>query len=207
MMRQIFVLVLLVTASVIPVARADDTEARLREALRTATGQLRAAEDERTLLAAKLSVAEKERDALKAQVAATTKELASAKQQSAEQTQTIAALENGMTERAAVVEQVQGALGQCHTAYQEAVTTGQSIEAARRQLTVDLQAQTRRAESCESKNIELFKVGSEILDAYGNVDFGDVLEKREPFLGLKRVELETLVQDYKDKLLDGKVAQ
>jgi chromosome segregation ATPase len=207
MMRRIFVLTLLMTTSFVSVAHAEETEARLREALRTATGQLRAAEDERTLLAAKLSVAEKERDALKAQIAAVTKELVSAKQESAEQAQAITALENGLTERTTVIEQIQGALGQCRTAYQGAVTTGQSIEAARQQLTVDLEAQIKRAESCEAKNIELFRVGSEILDAYGNVDFGDVLEKREPFLGLKRVELETLVQDYKDKLLDGKVAQ
>lgn len=187
-------------------ALADqDTEARLREALRTATSQLRALEDERTALQARIAVAEKERDALKAQVAATRDQLANARKDTAAEAGKVAELETRASEQATALDRVQGVLGQCRTANDKAVTIGKSLEEEGRRLSAELDGQRGRAESCEAKNIELYRVGSEILDAYAGVGLGDVVATREPFLGLKRVELENLVQDYRDKLADGKV--
>lgn len=53
----------------------------------------------------------------------------------------------------------------------------------------------------ESRNLELYKVGKEVLDRYENFAFGRALLAREPFTSLSRVKLENLVQDYQDKLL------
>ena len=206
-MRRAVIPALMIAISLIAPALADsDTEAKLREALRTATAQQRALEDERTVLQAKLSVAEKERDALKAQIAGLATQLGNAKKETVEQASAVARLETQVAEQTASIDKVRGVLGQCRTSYQKAMTEGQNLEAARKQLVGELDGQTRRAEACEVKNVQLYKVGSEILNAYADTDFADVVGGREPFLGLKRVELETLVQDYKDKLLDGKVA-
>lgn len=205
-MRRAVIPALLIAISVITPVFADDTEARLREALRTATAQQRALEDERTVLQAKLSVAEKERDALKGQITALTTQLGNAKKETVAQASAVAQLESQVAEQTASIDKVQGVLGQCRSSYQKAMTEGQALEEARKQLVGELDAQTQRAAGCEAKNVQLYKVGSEILDAYADTDFADVVGGREPFLGLKRVELETLVQDYKDKLLDGKVA-
>lgn len=184
-----------------------DNETRLREALRNATSQLRSLEDERTVLQAKLSVAEKERDALKAQVTTATRQLADSKKETAEQAGVAAGLEAQVAEQAATTDKVNGMLGQCRTSYQKATAAGQVLEETGKKLSADLAGQTARAERCEAANIELFKVGNEILDAYENKDLGDVLGNDEPFTGLKRVEMENLIQDYKDKLLDRKITQ
>jgi len=58
---------------------------------------------------------------------------------------------------------------------------------------------------CRAKNKELFDIGTELLGAYDRKDLGDVLLAKEPFTGIKRVELETMIQDFKDRLADQRV--
>lgn len=50
------------------------------------------------------------------------------------------------------------------------------------------------------RNRELYDTGSEILNRYAELDFGDVISAREPFIQKGRVELENLVQSYEDAL-------
>lgn len=50
------------------------------------------------------------------------------------------------------------------------------------------------------RNRELYETGSEILQRYAEMDFGDVVSAREPFVQKGRVELENSVQDYEDAL-------
>jgi hypothetical protein len=56
----------------------------------------------------------------------------------------------------------------------------------------------------ETKNAELFKIGNEILNRYEKYSLGEALLAKEPFTGITRVKLETLVQDYQDKISDQK---
>lgn len=202
--RPLFALALAI-AAVGPAAADQETEAKLREALRTATGQLRGLEDERTGLQARLAVAEKERDALKAQVDAMKAQLAEARKATAAEAGKVAALETRSGEQASALDRLQGNLGQCRSATERAVGVGKAFEAEGQRLSAELDGESKRADACEAKNIQLYRVGREILDAYAGVGLGDVVATREPFLGLKRVELENLVQDYQDKLADSKV--
>ena len=48
-------------------------------------------------------------------------------------------------------------------------------------------------------------MGNDILDWLSKAGFGDALLAREPLIGIKRVELENIEQDYQDKLLDQRV--
>ena len=57
----------------------------------------------------------------------------------------------------------------------------------------------------ELKNLELYKTGREILTRYEKFGLGDAIGAKEPFVGLSRVKLENLVQDYKSKLLNQTV--
>jgi chromosome segregation ATPase len=61
---------------------------------------------------------------------------------------------------------------------------------------------TRKVSDLESKNLALFLVGNEILTRYQDFGLGTALTAKEPFVGSTRVKLETLVQDYQDKLSD-----
>jgi len=64
-----------------------------------------------------------------------------------------------------------------------------------------------RLQSCREKNGRLISLGEEILHLYETQDFRSLLvASYEPLLGLKRVELENLVQDYDDRLRDQDVA-
>lgn len=177
-------------------AWADEaTEARLREALRTAISQQRASEDERTRLTARAAEQEKQIQALKAD--------AEGKVQALERME--AEFNRILAQKGAAIADLNVSLGKWKTAQQEAAELARAKEAARVQLAALGARLTERAEACETKNAELFSVGNEILDRFASQDLGDVLAGKEPFLGLKRVELQNLVQDYQDKLLDQKL--
>jgi hypothetical protein len=60
----------------------------------------------------------------------------------------------------------------------------------------------RRVAYLETKNVQLFTLGNEILSRYENFSLGNAISAKEPFVGVTRVKLENLVQDYSDKLLD-----
>ena len=55
-------------------------------------------------------------------------------------------------------------------------------------------------QSCETKNIKMFEACKEVLSTYENTGVLDTLLKSEPILQFKSVEMETLVQEYEDKL-------
>ena len=56
----------------------------------------------------------------------------------------------------------------------------------------------------ETKNTNLFQIGSEILTRYEKFGLGEALAAKEPFVGTTRVKLENQVQGYEDKLLNQK---
>lgn len=205
-MRRLAAAVLVLLSAAAPAVADEATETRLREALRSATIQLRAAEDERTLLQAKLAAAEAARQALDAQVKAAAGKLAAAEQQAVVQAEAAGRLDADLAERAAALDKARGTIGQCRGALDQAKEAGRATAEARRNVAAQRDDQTRRAEACEAKNVQLYRLGEDLLDAYAKVGLGEVIARGEPFLGLKRVELENLAQDYQDKLLDGKVA-
>jgi hypothetical protein len=63
----------------------------------------------------------------------------------------------------------------------------------------------RRVDDQQRKNAEMYKIGSEVLERYANFALGKALLAREPFVGTTRAKLETLVQDYSDKLADARI--
>ena len=65
----------------------------------------------------------------------------------------------------------------------------------------DLQRQTKtELQSCESKNIKMYEATKALLKSYEKKDVFDTLLKSEPVLQLKTVEMETIIQEYEDKL-------
>ncbi len=56
---------------------------------------------------------------------------------------------------------------------------------------------------CESKNVKMYQGAKEIIDGYHgcqNKGIVDTLIESEPFLQIKNVEFETIIQEYEDKL-------
>ena len=92
------------------------------------------------------------------------------------------------------------------TGYNQYVDFANKTEAERAHLAVQVIMLKRLVVDRETKNMELFKTGSEILDRYENYSLGDALSAKEPFIGVTRAKLQEFVQDYKDKLDAEKIA-
>lgn len=194
-----------------PAVAQTELESKLREALRAATTQVRSLEDERATLIAKQSQLESELKTLKEQGSPTSAHAGIA----AQYEQVFA--ERELAYKAAVDEfnvrlqeerdqliRMQEAAQKWKAAHDETAAALKAKEREREGLETQLATSDAQIERCQAQNQELFKVGSEILDRYRNVGVTDVLATREPFLGLKRVELENLMQDYDDRLLDNR---
>lgn len=176
-------------------ARADADTDRLREALRSATAQTRALEDQRTALQAKIAEADREKAAMVAQITA-----AKAQVKEVEKTHREAVAE--FNER---LEDRNQTLEKWKSAYEEAATVARAKDAERSKFEGQAAAFKASTKSCVAKNALLTKVGRELLHRYEGVSFGDMVVVNEPLVGARRVQVQNLLQDYDDKLLEQKV--
>ncbi len=200
--RRLLVMLFFCAAALRPgPARAGESpvEARLRDALRTATAQLRAAEDEKARLQASEAALQKKVAALEAQLAAAAKPRGSPRAEAE-----LRALLAETTEEAAKLKE---GLARCETSAREAGEAGRAREQEQAQLVAQVGPLTHRLTTCEAKNAILHRTAREILDRYAHIGLGHVLGASEPFVGAKRVEIENLVQEYEDKLLEHEVTR
>ena len=178
---------------VLSVLAADQaaTENRMRDALRNTMLQLRSCENEKaTLQAAKAEADEVNKDL--------TTKVESLKVKSSK-------AEKVLTEQAADLEKFKAAIKNWQTAYQQVTDSAQKTEAERAKLAGKVIVLQRQVEDQERRNAALFKIGNEILTRYEHFGLGDALGAKEPFVGITRVKLQNLVQDYKDELVDQRI--
>ena len=184
----------------IPAAEPPPTvEIQLRERLRATMLQLRTVEAERVVLQQAQAQSADEKKALTERLEAITKEanasklaakaLDSFKTQVARQDQEIAQLKEQIESGRRAAE----------------VARNREAERAKRmdEIAIGLE---RLVADRQAKNLALYKIGNEILQRYQKFGLGDALGAREPFIGITRVKLQTLVQDYQDKLQNERTA-
>lgn len=196
------------------VLRADDaapspTETRLREALRNTMLQLRDAQNQIVTAQTAQAQSDKQNADLKAQVDAQAAQIKTLTDQSvadkAASDKTIEDLNSQVTDLTGQNGRLSDALKQWKDAYNQVAQLVTAKEAARAQLAAQAAALQRLVDDRESKNFALYQVGSEILTRYEQFSLGEAITAKEPFVGVSRVKLENLVQDYKNKLLDHAV--
>jgi hypothetical protein len=191
--------VLAAWAALQPSAASAETasEARLREALRTTTAQLRAAEDDRARLQASEAALKEELAKVKADAARRAaprvggRELEELRAKTAETAQRLA-------EQAEGNRKLTDALAQCQAGNQDATRGKADAEG-------ELRGVRERLAAAEATNARMYAVGKDVFDWLSRLGFGTALRAREPFLGLKRVELENAAQDYEDKLYEQRL--
>ncbi len=88
------------------------------------------------------------------------------------------------------------------TGYEEYAALAQRTEAERARLAKQALQLQQTVTDREAKNLALYQLGGEILARYEKAGVGDALLDKEPFIGVSRVKLQNLVQDYRDKLRD-----
>jgi hypothetical protein len=193
-----------VTLPVLGRAGESPTEAKLRDALRASTAQLRTAEDERAKAQASEAALQKKVQALEAQLAAA---LAAAKEAPRPRgnPRAEAELRSQLASKAEANQRLGELLSRCEAGAREQSEVSQAREKERAELASQVGPLGQLLTTCAAKNAILYRTAREILDRYANVGLGDVLSAKEPFIGAKRVQLQNLAQDYQDKLADQRV--
>jgi phage shock protein A len=173
-------------------ARADAaTEAKLRDALRATTSQLRALEDEKARW-------QKTEADLRAELETVRAQPAAAKTSDPEK-RAVASLNRRVNELTDANARLRASLGKCETATAPQPVPASSDE-ERKRLAGEVDGLRRELAGSQEKNQEMYRVSKELLAWLEKVGVGG-----EPFFGWKRNELENIAQDYGDKLLDQKV--
>lgn len=175
-------------------AHADQEGDRLREALRTATAQARAAEDQRAALQAKLTTAEQERERLRKQ-----NEAFRAQVKEAEQAyrQAVKDFNERLTER-------DDSLEKWKVAFAEAAGVARAKDAERAKFEAEATAFKASTKACEAKNVQLVKTANEVVTKYEAMDPFEKVLDHDPVFGLKRVEHQNAAQDFRDKIIEQK---
>ena len=184
-------------------AETSSGEARPRAALRSTTSQLRALEDERAGWKAREAEQQRALEALRAQLGAARQGAPKGgDRKRAELDRLLAAQVEEKAEQAAENARLSQSLAQCQGSTKDAA---EAAGKERDRLAAENQRLGERVKALEARNAGMYQVGKDILDWLSRVGVGGAIAAREPFLGLKRVELENIAQDYQDKLLEQKV--
>jgi chromosome segregation ATPase len=79
---------------------------------------------------------------------------------------------------------------------------GQSLERTRS----DLAGERRELATCVEKNAALAAIADDLLDRYRKVGVWEALRRREPFTGERRVEVDNLIEDARDRVAASRVS-
>lgn len=201
------VLVLMGTALPTSAQAPSPEEAKLRDALKGVTVQLRAAESEKAVAVAEKAAAEQKNADLTAQVEKLSKSLTTLSKDKAEAEEKAAAtqanLEGILAKKQEELTAYQKSLDKWKAAHSQISDIAKKKEAARSDFETKNAALERRVSDLRSRNLSLFTTANEILDRYRKFGLGQAISAREPFTGLTKVKLQNQVQEYSDKLLDN----
>jgi len=200
------ILALVLVCAVPGLAWADDaTETQLRAALQQATSQIADLENQVANLQAAQAPENAMIEALKAQVQALQKNTSAAPAAAkaappAGDAKELAALRRQLAADRAALATSQGQ-------YRSEAAAADAKARANARLTTEVAARDAAISSCDARNAVLFKLGNQILDAYGHKDdVFNVIASHEPFIGFKRVQLQNAVQDAGQTMLDNRIA-
>lgn len=201
-------MLLLCLAVAAPHAGAADRKAsREREALRRvqqqlsqAQGDLAAAEQEKARLAADLEKAQASSKAEAGKVASLQHGLGASKQQLAAASSELAQVKETLATTAQQLAETRKTLA-------ETTQTLQQTEAEKRRLETVKASNERDIAACEHKNLALYEVGRSLMDRFEHKSCGEILAEKEPFTGIRKVETENLLEEYRDKLDEQKLVK
>ncbi len=178
----------------------DSTEARMRDALRQAVTEMRAAQDASAQAQSDLAKANADKTALQSQLDAANAKLADAASKPAPR-QEDTGLADRLRAAQAQAAQYQQLSAKLQSSYQSAAEQARAKDDASRTATAQAQARGAQLEVCKTTNTKLIDVSEQILHLYESESFrGLLLRSYEPVLGTAKVKLENLVQDYDDKI-------
>jgi hypothetical protein len=208
-MKRAFFTIIAFSAS-LHAAEDADPSVKLREQLRSTMLQLRTSQVEAANAQALQAAAEAKSKELEGKIADLEKRSAAmAKQANAEKIaaeESIATLNNKLADRDKRIIQLNEALAKWKDGYNKAAAVARTKEEERAQLASEAIVLKRTVADRETKNIALFNTSTEILERFENFALGKALGAREPFISTTRVKVENLVQGYKDRIVENRIA-
>lgn len=185
---------------------------RERELLRRAQAAQKQAEEAKAVVEAEKSKLEAEAKSAKAQAAKTSGAVARERKR-ADELQ--ASLDAAGKERSSLLkdkESLGGKLTETESRLKEALaalaSTRASLAAREKELQDARQIAAQQSASlrvCTDKNLKLYGVATEIIDKYRDQGVWDAVKRKEPFTGLRQVEVENLLEEYRDRASEARV--
>lgn len=181
---------------------APSVESRLREQLKAMAGQLRTAETEKATIQIEKVALEEKSKKLEQQVTETSKHLVEetdrAKKEGEKLRGEIAAKETEIAlTKAELVKATEFG--------SNAAALARKTEAERSKLATEGIQLKRVVADQRMKNGKMFEIGNEILTRYEKFGFGTAITSREPFVGITRARMETLIEEYGGKLAEQRL--
>jgi septal ring factor EnvC (AmiA/AmiB activator) len=204
-MGMLTVLLLLCMSGTAMHAEASDKKAsREREALRRVQqqlsqvqGEMTAIEQEKSRLMADLEQARASSSSVESKAARLQHGLNASKQQLSALTHELVLVKEGLATTARQLDETRKTLDETAQALQQTKAEKNHLEGIKAR-------NERELASCERKNVALYGVGRSLMDRFESKTCGETLVQKEPFTGLKQVETENLLEEYRDKLDDQK---
>ncbi|MBX9965672.1 MAG: hypothetical protein K2Y35_21615 [Burkholderiales bacterium] len=186
--------------------------ARERELLRRAQAAQKQAEDAKAVLEQEKAKAEADAKAARAQSAKVSGAIARERKRAddlqaefdaaAKERTALQRDKDALTTRAADTE------SRLKTALAELARTRDALAATEKDLAAARQVaaqQSRSIRVCEDKNLKLYGVATELVVKYRHQGFWDSVKRKEPFTGLRQVEVEKLLEEYRDRADEARV--
>lgn len=177
-------------------------EQKLRESLRSTMLELRNAENDKAVLQATQADNEEKIKNLTDQAEKLSKQIIADKDASDKAT---AALQGQVDERDKQIAAYKDGVQKLQAEVKQITDIANSKEAQRAKLDEQVIQLNRRVAEQQVKNAGMYKIANEILQRYEKFGLGDALTAREPFTGITRVKLQSLFEDYQDKIDDQKI--
>lgn len=95
------------------------------------------------------------------------------------------------------LERTRGQMQELVTKFRETAQTLRDVETDRAAMKTQLAMREREFKVCVDRNAALYNLNTEVLDRLEDRGFWSSLAEKEPFLKLKRVEQENLIEDYR----------
>jgi chromosome segregation ATPase len=183
-------------------AAAPSVESRLRDQLKGMATQLRTAETEKATLVADKAALEEKAKTLEAQLKVSGEKLVAEADRAKKEDEK---LRSEIAAKEAEIAQTKAELAKATEFGTKAAELAKKTEAARGKLDAENIQLKRTVADQRVKNGKMFEIGNEILTRYEKFGFGTAITAREPFVGITRVKLETLIEEYGGKLAEQRV--
>jgi len=174
-------------------AQDEDPSAKFREALRSTMLQLRDAQAKTAEMEAAMVQSQLEAEKLK-------KDIAALQAQLVEERNVTANLRSELDEAKANASLQAAKLAKWETDYRALIGQARKLQQALGESKARNTKLERLVAEQQVKTAELRAIGDEILDRYSRHSLGTAFLAREPFVGINRAKLQTIVQDLETRL-------